>query len=312
MRRVIMRWRYHAPVDFEASLARANLKHLSVDEQLARVRDPAYWAALEAREDPFAVDEDGVYERQDRPLEDGLAWSLEVVPAELLAPARAAIARVTGAGWPAVFALLDDDLWRLLGSDALLAPLEAALGELTQLPGVYVHVVERRPGERGWEPHVDVAGAEASAEAGRLTVWLALTDAPLDGGCVYAVPRSATGALGDDWDTRTSVEMSELLSAAHAARAVPVRAGSFVAWRRDTLHWGAPVERAHPCPRVAISLEYARRAAPGERAFDPRRALDFEERLFLLGYSLCAYARAADREPLAAPFAALGERLMRS
>lgn len=268
---------------------------------LARVRDERFWRALSG-EDRDVPDDEGSYRTHARPLEDGVAFAPALLTREEVAPARRAVYGVLASGYPAVFAVLTDAFVELLANPAL----RGLVGERAQLPGVYVHLVERARGARGWEPHVDVAEPRARDT---LTVWIALSDAPLDGGCLYVVPRSKTEGLSESWTARRTASMSELLSLCHHAMAAPVRSGGAVCWHRGAVHWAAPVERAHRSPRLAISLEYAARAGPDERPFDPSRGLTFDERLFLLGNALLAYGD-PEREPAAAEWAWLGDALV--
>src|SRR5207244_2616081 len=99
---------------------------------------------------------------------------------------------------------------------------------------------EPTPGASGWPPHCDDAN-----RPNRVTVWIPLSDATLDNGCMYVVPRDRAAA---DADARLQ-----------ACRALPAAAGSILGWNFDVLHWGSTCTRPGE-PRIAISQEFI---APG-------------------------------------------------
>lgn len=57
-------------------------------------------------------------------------------------------------------------------------------------PYVWAHYVP--PNSSGWNPHVDTD--DTGDGANELTVWLPITDATLDNGCIYVVPGNADDA----------------------------------------------------------------------------------------------------------------------
>src|SRR5262249_23746201 len=101
----------------------------------------------------------------------------------LVARIRAGIERLRRAGWPAVFVYVYDEAWAIAPGPSLRRLLSKALGRhYTQKPNVWAHNIQ--PGTRGWGPHVD--GFEG---ADRLSLWIPLSEATIQNGCMFLVPR---------------------------------------------------------------------------------------------------------------------------
>jgi hypothetical protein len=236
---------------------------------------------------------------------------------ERLSRARAAVDAVARAGWPRVFAFVYDEIWRVVRAPGVVSLTRALLGaDARQLPGIWAHHVAADAGARGWGPHVDTRGTARTAQDGapaRLTVWLPLTDATLDNGCMRAVPVRLTGDLAERFEDLERAERHEWLTWLQNARALPAPAGSVLGWRTDVLHFGGVSTGRAPGPRLALSLELGHEDAPPtleERPFVfTRGAVPFALRLAFIGHSLLAYGKAAEREPDAVAFVSLGDPL---
>src|SRR5256885_1184270 len=72
----------------------------------------------------------------------------------------------------------------------------------------------------------------------RLSVWIALTDASVESGCIYVLPRSHASAaiLNGNWTT-DSVTLGDTVRVLSGARALPAAAGSALVWDFDLVHW---------------------------------------------------------------------------
>jgi ectoine hydroxylase-related dioxygenase (phytanoyl-CoA dioxygenase family) len=106
--------------------------------------------------------------------------------------------------------------------------------------------------------HRDSMGPDPRVIAGQrpgiVTVWLALTDVTAADSCIYVVPKYADKAFATatrevTWD---QFEMQDI-------RAVPVPAGSVVAWSTHLVHWGSRSTPEATHPRMAITM-YLQRA----------------------------------------------------
>src|SRR5262249_40823252 len=112
-----------------------------------------------------------------------------VLAADEAASLAARVERVTSAGWPAVFVLLDAAPWQILPR---LDPWpSAAVGEgYGPLDAAWVWHVAPGAKSRGWRPHRDrvARSTQPDGTPDAVTVWIALTDATPDNGCIYVLP----------------------------------------------------------------------------------------------------------------------------
>src|SRR5207253_5707775 len=123
------------------------------------------------------------------------------LPDAALSALNGSIDGVVGAGWPPVFAFVFDVMWSVVRTSAVRSIVAHTIGAgAAQVPHVWVHVVPAVAGARGWAPHKD--GGFATGSPSRLSVWIALTDASIENGCMYVLPRSHAGAaiLRRDWN----------------------------------------------------------------------------------------------------------------
>eukprot|EP00873_Tetraselmis_striata_P015641 jgi/Tetstr1/435905/TSEL_024791.t1 len=209
-------------------------------------------------------------------------------------PAIAATMRaLVAAGWPPVFIFMYDELWQLLGrlfdvaAELLSAPADDVLLEASffawalQPPGA----APARVGSNFGLPHRDYSHADAIRGDGSirlLSVWLPVTDATLDNGCLYVLPKPADALWAEPSHPahmRCAADLSaegggggppvlELRFPLHAVRPLPAKAGSVLAWAGNTVHWGAacsPAGAAQPRQSVALTFR-AGEAAPGGSA----------------------------------------------
>jgi hypothetical protein len=189
------------------------------------------------------------------------------LPASALAPLNAIIDAVVAADWPPVFAFMFDAVWSTVRTAGVRAILDRTLGvPAHQVPHVWVHVVPAVAGARGWAPHKD--GGLAARSPLRLSIWIALTDASIENGCMYVLPRShpAACALDGNWhaDTIGVAQAVQLLS---GARALPAAAGSALVWDFDLVHWSG-TRSGGGVARRSLSFEFI---GPGaEPAADER------------------------------------------
>jgi hypothetical protein len=223
----------------------------------ARARDAAYWTALApgltiGHPPPAASLSPG--EQADAAAEqlrrDRYFTTAPVVARDELATLNAAVDAVVAAGWPPVFALIYDCVWAAARHPAVSAIAAARLGQgYRQIPHVWVHLVPARAGARGWMPHFD------GFRPRRLTVWIALTDATVNNGCIHLIPPDSLPDSFRTMDLDATVVMRDVVRAMHATRALPAAAGSLLGWDFDVFHWGgsAPAPQAE---RRSISLVF--------------------------------------------------------
>ena len=140
--------------------------------------------------------------------------------------------------------------------------------------------------KEAWSNDAWHRGATGSLGTPKLVcVWVPLTDATLDAGCLHVVPRWSD-RLFDDPDHPDHLRPAHpeadgghaLRFPAGAARAIPAEAGSVCVWAGQTIHYGSPcrlaardLERFEGEDPVAEGLVRAREARGVPPARAPRR-----------------------------------------
>ena len=182
---------------------------------------------------------------------EGYCQMPPILEAPQLARLNGAIDSVVADGWPPVFAWVYDELWALAHHGDVRRLVMSQLGDsYSQIPHIWTHVVPAVAGSAGWTPHFD------GPTGGRLSVWIALTDATLTNGCMHVVPRRLlpTALSTEPLDTGR-VAMVDAYRALQGVRALPVTQGSLLAWSFDVLHWGGRARRGGAARR-SLSFEY--------------------------------------------------------
>lgn len=212
-------------------------------------------------------------------------------PGGRVEPLVAAVRRLAAAGWPPAFLLVFDDVWTLL--DGCFAVAAELLGGDVVLESD-VNCWALRAGAprenyvgRGFSaPHRDLAYDrchDADGAPQSLSLWVPLTAATRDNGCMRVVARGAADGT-----------------------ALVAGAGDVCCWEPSLLHWAGACE-AGEVPRVSIGATFRRADAPASRfggpsAADPSRAgpppasraaardLPLATRLSYVAKALVAYA----------------------
>jgi len=178
-----------------------------------------------------------------------------------------AVAELEAAGWPAAFVWMYDEPWHHLC--ALWEGMEGLLGgEAVLEPSVFAYALRKPPGrqERAEEasppsttsadyvgsnfglPHRDYSHDESYSRDGELstiTLWIPLTDATIDNGCVYVLPRefdtefdasSSKHHMRVASETAAGTELAFNLAGARPLLAAP---GQALGWTGNLIHWGS-------------------------------------------------------------------------
>jgi hypothetical protein len=301
-----------------ALLEQSRLPEAEVASRLSRARSTRYWEGLNPGLTLAGIE---VCRPAEDPIDPGTrrAWSeafatggyLRTEPVfteAVLAPLRHAVRVVVDEGWPAVFTFVYDQFWALTRQRALAGLLSAVLGPgVRQSAAIWTHHVPDLSGAAGWPPHMDYP-----ARPGRLTVWIPLTDATVETGCIGLVPKDQfPRGIADGFETLEMVSMADVLALLHRSRILPARAGSVLCWDGRVLHWGTARGGAGG-PRITVSYEFlGGRARPTPRespVFDVDSPLPtFDERLRMIGVAILAYHK---REPRQMRHVALASRLI--
>jgi Phytanoyl-CoA dioxygenase (PhyH) len=246
--------------------ARAMPETPEVEARVKNALDPKYWRGLNSRmtvcgSEPCEDTENIGLDPSclERALQTVSTSGYYELPRLVTGPAvdklRNCLELTQGVGWHPVFVFVYDEFWRAFRGPALNRFLTGALGEsYAQLPYIWGHYVPAN--SRGWRPHVD-----GPTTVDKLTVWLALTDATLENGCMYVVPRnSETEEMSDQFLSRASFDSKDTRTFLQHAKALPAAAGTYLGWGPFVVHWGStsgPLATA----RISISVEFARRPA---------------------------------------------------
>jgi hypothetical protein len=204
---------------------------------------------------------------------------------------------------PPAFIFLFDETWECFY--ALDPMLRAFLGETYRvLPDFWCWHVDPRRGEAGWRPHRDKGRVALRADGTplSLTVWIPLTEALPQNGCMYLLPANRDPVYGTENETRWQVDMARI-------RAMPAKPGEFLCWNQAVLHWGGESSRFAAHPRMSMALEFqsGERAPFNQPLLPPFGNLNFASRLMLVGKQILQYKH---MYPLAARFELLAKRLV--
>lgn len=283
-------------------LTEARIKGEQLDEAVGRAIDPEYWRALvpdlhiesaEAALEFDAVDSVATGNAINSQNADGYFRLPAVIAPEGVRRLNAAIDAIVAAGWPASFVFIYDEAWQSGRSAATSRVLESTLGQgFSQIRHVWAHVVKPVAGATGWAPHVD------GDPGGRMTLWMGLTPATLDNGCMHVIPRRVSASspdLVERFRTSTAhftrMEVASLLHATHALEASP---GDALGWGFDIIHWGGYARRSGQ-ERRGLSFEYIAADQPPGRFDAPLVPMDtippFEDRVRTLAKSIDAYRK---------------------
>lgn len=283
-------------------------------ERLERARDLAYWRTLSTDLSVDGNEPAPASVATDTELRTAVAQfrtdryfqTPPLLAATTLGSLNRAIDVVTAAGWPAVFALVYDGLWHCARQPAIGHVLESHFGAgYSQIPHVWIHVVPPVSGAVGWMPHFD------GFRQARVSVWVALTDATVDNGCIHIVPPDVLPPAFRTTDLETRLTMSDVLKAMHGTHALPVSAGAAVGWEFDVFHWGGRAVNPRGARR-SMSMEFLAAGQAPEADETPLIGVEgplpaFEERLRVVAIGLRAYAK---REAASRRYRVLADRLL--
>ncbi|HUS19715.1 MAG TPA: phytanoyl-CoA dioxygenase family protein [Terriglobales bacterium] len=232
-----------------------------------------------------------------------------VISSTVLRQMVIAVEKLAAEDWPAPFTFVYDEFWQLSRTSTARRILEGVLGRsFKQNSNVWTHHVHPHRGSSGWHPHID----GLQEPAGRLSLWIPLTDATLDNGCMYVIPRDRMSSeLLTKYLKRDSLDRIDAEQMLQASYALPASAGSLLGWGFDVMHWGSVCTGEFP-PRISIALEFL---ADGASTFpDELPLLDgaaappaFAERVRSIASGIVKYSKF---EPLVARYKDLASQIV--
>ncbi len=210
------------------------------------------------------------------------------------------VGKLAAAGLPTPFVFVYDQAWLLFAG---LAPLLIRLlgADYRGLPDFWAWHVAASDDAAGWAAHRDRGRRALLPDGGpaALTLWVALTDAAVENGCIHLVPadRDPTYGTPDEDSHRFPPD---------AVAAVPATAGTVLAWNQAVLHWGGRSSRQAKAPRLSLSMEFQRGdVEPFNRPLLPAGVFpDLKGRLGLIAKQLVQYSHMAAPTPLVDGFLA--------
>ena len=296
-------------------LSHSTMPEAEVDRRTGLAGDVSYWRALAPALSvgravgPMraALDDAASRDARRQLAAQGYCCTPPVLDGAALARINDALLTIAAAGWPPVFLWVYDELWSLAHLPDVRHLVTSRLGPgYSQIPHIWTHVVPPVDGSSGWMPHFD------GPADGRMSIWIALTDATVNNGCIHVVPRSVLPASFVDGRLDTgSVSLADALRALQGVRALPAARGSVLGWGFDVLHWGGVCANPGEARR-AVSMEFV--AAKQTPRSDERPLLaldtgypDFASRLRMIAGAIATYEKF---EPGLIRFRALAGRLV--
>ena len=246
-----------------------------LERNRAQYSDPDYWRALNPElsitASPFAnspavnVTSNEAAEHARQLQQEGYLQTRPLVPAETCERLARGIGRLADAQVQTVFASLYDEYYQIFeGLEPLFTPI---LGEGYQWVGDGNYAYYVPPGDTGASgltaaaPHRDTLGPDASILTGQLptivSLWVPLTDASPAESCIYVVPADLDP---DYFTTKREVDRANL--DLQTIRALPVEAGSVLAWSTHLIHWGSVASRRARYPRMSVTMYFQRGDIP--------------------------------------------------
>lgn len=284
--------------------------------RLGQVRSQAYWKKINPM---LSVDRlpSGAMEEVEmvatiEPLasrfqKEGYLRVDQIIPKQQVGRLRECTENLRRAGWPLVFGFVYDEFWLVTRTSAMTKLLSSILGPAyKQIPKMWTHHVVPQGGA-GWPPHVDGSG-----RANRATVWVALSDATLENGCMYLIPKDATPArIARNFLSLKTITQNSARTLLMNTRALPVSAGGVICWDHSVIHWGSKSSGVAE-PRLAISLEFIAESEKPKNdevpLLDAYAPPTFPQRLDFIGRALLAYEKF---EPLLIRYAELAKELVK-
>lgn len=299
----------------------------SLNARLEKALDPDYWERLaptasvcrrSAKVSSTAVQEHDTTSAFEALKEEGWFRLEGFFPQQQVARMAECVRLLDHAGWLPTYCFVFDEFWDLMRGAAIQQLLAKLIGpDYMQKTAAWIHFVKTTESSHGWPPHVDGQPAEgpilnADGSTRLLSIWIALSDATLDNGCIYLLP--ADRIPPSSYATRSATELLQ------SVQAVPLNAGAIAGWRQDLLHWGSFTSRRAAGPRISIAVEFQSATKNG----NPTHSLidgqyipsTLQERLYFISQQVLMYTdrfgAEQDAEKHLATAAALGTSLQKS
>ena len=207
--------------------------------------------------EPTRRDPDEIAFERDRQRVDGHLRFESIIARDQIDVLSDGVRRLVEADIPTPFLFVYDEVWQLF--ETVSPIIEALVGPGFMIGGdLWVWNVPAGSTGKGWAPHRDDQFADraigSDGQPNLVSLWISLTDATVDNGCMYVLPKNADPNLPD------APKVADIpRDALSSIRAQPVAAGSLLSWTADVLHWGSRSSERATGPRKSLCL-YAQRA----------------------------------------------------
>lgn len=264
---------------------------ISEDDLLHHIEDRAFWhdfaPALSISDTAAAVPPApratmADKRRRIRLVNEGYLHVTDLNAEAPFAEMAQAMERLRDMGLPPAFIAVFDEPWTLCARmRSLMNNLFAS--EAALVPDFWGWVI--RPGEAGFTPHRDrpEGAIRADGQPITLTVWMPLTEARPDNGCICVYPANIdTGYLNPNVTPTVSYQ---------DIRAVPAQAGDLVIWTGRVVHWGGSSSTYAASNRISIAWEFQDKASPPVEGhlMETFPDIPFETRLGLIARQIGFY-----------------------
>jgi len=177
-------------------------------------------------------------------------------------------------------------------------------GEYYLLPDFWVWHVDPNKKGAGWGVHRD-KGPKSLFQDGKpksLTVWIPLTDATTENGCMYVLPANHDTDYLVGGINKEKIDLQNIV-------ALPAGAGSPIIWNQAIMHWGARTLPRGKAPRISVAFEVqlAKVDPFNQPLIPPLTIPDFEIRLKLVCKQILQYKH---MYPLPANIASFAESVL--
>ena len=258
---------------------------------------PSFWQAINPqltigapiRPEPLRLDNSGLDGISDKLMREGWLQVPPLFTQKMITSLRQGILNLGARGLPPVYIYVYDQPWQLF---ATLHPLIGRFlsEDFRLLPNFWAWHRATEKGSSGGTPHRDCQAETRFADGlggellMSLSLWVPLTDATTDNGCMHVLPRAMEQRYDPPLDDPDRIDLNEGI-------ALPAKAGSVLGWPQDLYHWSGQATGRSTTPRISLSLEFQ------NPAFEPLRAplLDItnpptlDERLALIAEQIPRY-----------------------
>ncbi len=187
-----------------------------------------------------------------------------------------AMDRIVNAGLPAAFIGVYDETWSMIAqlNDVIGGLFDGQAAMVPDFWAVHPNTTAGLTAQRKRASN----GVFSDGTPKNVTVWMPLTDATPDNGCIYVVPAGQDRNYGKSKSDRANASLPGI-------RALPATAGDVLIWTGETYHWQARPDRHNQDgPLLSLTWEFQSRDAAALEGMlvESYPYMPFETRLGLL------------------------------